>query len=153
VRRYCDRARPLWSTSGWVQPRPKPGEPGTTIWTGCCRERGQAARERLTLIRLESCTLLAMRAATTRSPLQPEGAFDDSRVGPIRRKSPNSRVNSQPGCFCNREATDRAPGNRTLSGRGKPTVSGEFFLVASTETPAFLEKRNHLIHEGLKTPG
>ena len=28
-----------------------------------------------------------------------------------------------------------------------------FFFVASTETPALLEKRNHLIREGLKTLG
>jgi hypothetical protein len=34
----------------------------------------------------------------------------------------------------------------------KPFPEGYFF-VASTEPPALLEKRNHLIHKGLKTLG
>ena len=47
-----------------------------------------------------------------------------SRVGGSSRRGIFCR---QPGCFCNREATDRAPADSTLSGRGKPNRSRRVF--------------------------
>jgi hypothetical protein len=51
-------------------------------------------------------------------------------------------------------------GNRLRTGGQHSFRAGEtkpfpqsFFLTASTETPAFLEKRDHLIDKGLKTLG
>src|SRR5262245_39032692 len=34
----------------------------------------------------------------------------------------------QPACFCKREATDRAPADSTLAGRGKPNRSRRVFV-------------------------
>src|SRR5215469_1207259 len=47
----------------------------------------------------------------------------------------------------------RAGGQHSFRARESKSLPESFFFVASTETPALLEKRNYLIHEGLKTLG
>ena len=47
----------------------------------------------------------------------------------------------------------RTGGQHSFRAREAKPFPESFFFVVSTETPAFLEKRDHLIHEGLKTLG
>ena len=47
----------------------------------------------------------------------------------------------------------RTGGQHSCRARETKPFPESFFFVASTETPALLEKRNHLIREGLKTLG
>src|SRR3954451_21629121 len=47
----------------------------------------------------------------------------------------------------------RTGGQHSCRARETKPFPESFFFVASTEAPALLEKRNHLIHEGCKTLG